>query len=312
MKCRHASLDYASARLPLSRMQGRLDMARRRFTILFTFLGVAFFISIVGFGLLYLRVRPRAERARRMRRWCLRVGGNLAETAPDDVVGYLRGVRTPTVRALVDNLRKAKVDPRDSRGAAQADRLRFAVLGQGPGSPRRDARFQDVGQAALRVPRVRRRPRVLPGHGRRQGLPDAVEPRSISIGVATYRAVPPRHARQDRRLSRICTISATTRPPSIRSPRRATPRRTRRWTTSLNRDLFEQIVSGIADGRKKQDAEVRTLIDEGPFLPEDALRAGLVDDVQYEDQVERQAAREGDSRQIDGDDYARISDSSLG
>jgi len=45
-------------------------------------------------------------------------------------------------------------------------------------------------------------------------------------------------------------------------------------------------VRGIADGRRKNDAEVRRLIDDGPFLPEDALRAGLVDDVAYEDQVE--------------------------
>ena len=59
---------------------------------------------------------------------------------------------------------------------------------------------------------------------------------------------------------------------------------------SLNRDLFEQIVGGIADGRKKDEAEIRRLIDQGPFLPEEALRAGLVDDVQYEDQVQRHAA----------------------
>jgi len=79
---------------------------------------------------------------------------------------------------------------------------------------------------------------------------------------------------------------------------------------ALNRDLFAQIVSGIAGGRKKDEAEIRRLIDAGPFLPEEALRAGLVDDVQYEDQV-RDKLEEGDSRQIDGDDYAR-SGSSLG
>ncbi len=42
----------------------------------------------------------------------LKIGGDLTEVAPADVVGYLRGARTPTVRAIVDNLRKAKVDPR--------------------------------------------------------------------------------------------------------------------------------------------------------------------------------------------------------
>ena len=54
---------------------------------------------------------------------------------------------------------------------------------------------------------------------------------------------------------------------------------------SLNRDLYDQIVRGIAEARKKTEAEVRALIDDGPFLPEDALRAGLIDDVAYEDQV---------------------------
>ena len=55
---------------------------------------------------------------------------------------------------------------------------------------------------------------------------------------------------------------------------------------SLNRDLFDQFVRGVADGRKKSEADVERLLDDGPFLPEDALRAGLVDDVAYEDQVE--------------------------
>ena len=65
----------------------------------------------------------------------------------------------------------------------------------------------------------------------------------------------------------------------------------REMDESLNRDLYEQIVRGIAEARKKTDADVRALIDEGPFLPEDALRAGLVDEVAYEDQVDGEAAR---------------------
>ena len=52
----------------------------------------------------------------------------------------------------------------------------------------------------------------------------------------------------------------------------------------------------IADGRRKTEDEVRALIDEGPFLPEEAVRAGLVDDLAYEDQLGERAkvaAREG-------------------
>ena len=98
-------------------------MARRGFAILFTLLGVAFFISIVGFALLYLAF-GREPAVPSNSTLVLRVGGDLAEVAPADVVGYLRGVRTPTVRSIVDSLRKAKVDSRVRARAAQADRLR--------------------------------------------------------------------------------------------------------------------------------------------------------------------------------------------
>src|SRR5439155_5692922 len=68
---------------------------------------------------------------------------------------------------------------------------------------------------------------------------------------------------------------------------------------SLNLDLYEQLVRGIADGRRKRDADVRALVDQGPFLPEDAVRAGLGVDVKYEDQVAeglRAVRRTGDRR----------------
>ena len=52
---------------------------------------------------------------------------------------------------------------------------------------------------------------------------------------------------------------------------------------SMNRDLYEQIVRGIADGRKKNEADIRALIDGGACLPEEAVRAGLVDDMEGKD-----------------------------
>src|SRR5438067_5484194 len=88
-------------------------MARRGFGIIFTLLGVAFVVSIAGFVLLYLLIGREPSVASNSL-LVLRVGGDLAEVAPNDVVGYLRGQRTPTVRGLVDNLRKAKVDGRVS------------------------------------------------------------------------------------------------------------------------------------------------------------------------------------------------------
>jgi protease-4 len=84
---------------------------------------------------------------------------------------------------------------------------------------------------------------------------------------------------------------------------------------SLNRDLYQQIVDAITQARHKSEADVRSLLDDGPFLPEAARRAGLVDDVAYEDQVAeklRTAHVGGADRHIDGEDYARISLRSLG
>ena len=53
----------------------------------------------------------------------------------------------------------------------------------------------------------------------------------------------------------------------------------REMTESLNRDTFDQLVQAIAVARKKTPETVRALIDEGPFIAEDALAAGLVDDL---------------------------------
>src|SRR5262249_26932072 len=44
----------------------------------------------------------------------LKVGGDLSEVAPTNVVGYFRSTNAPTVRTYVESLRKAKVDARVS------------------------------------------------------------------------------------------------------------------------------------------------------------------------------------------------------
>jgi hypothetical protein len=75
-------------------------MARRGIAVLFTVLGGAVFLSIAGFALLYLifgREPPVSSNSTLV----LRVGGDLTEIAPNDVVSYLRGVKTPTVRSVV-------------------------------------------------------------------------------------------------------------------------------------------------------------------------------------------------------------------
>src|SRR3954464_10496298 len=87
----------------------------------------------------------------------------------------------------------------------------------------------------------------------------------------------------------------------------------REMAESLNNDLYEQLVRGIADGRHKSEPAVKALIDHGPFLPEDALRAGLIDDLAYEDEVDDKVKLAPSSpKYVELSDYRQVASSSLG
>ena len=60
----------------------------------------------------------------------------------------------------------------------------------------------------------------------------------------------------------------------------------REMNASLNRDFYDELVRAIADGRKKPEAEIRAALDRGPYLGGDAVAAGLVDVLAYEDQID--------------------------
>jgi protease-4 len=284
-------------------------MARRGFAILFSLLGFAFFVSIVGFGVMYL-LFGREPAVPSSATLVLRVGGSLTELAPADVVGYLRGSKTPTVRSIVDNLRKAKVDPRvksvllkptgfESPFWAKVQEVRDAVLD-----------FKKSGKPVYAY--------LEYGGDREYYLATAADKIFLMpstpldlVGVATYElflrgtldkigAIPDLH-----RIGQYKTAVNTFKEKGYTAAHKE-------MDESMNRDLYEQIVRGIADGRKKDEADVRTLVDQGPFLPEDALASGLVDEVAYEDQADEKLRGGEQRRHLDSDDYARVSLSSLG
>jgi protease-4 len=60
---------------------------------------------------------------------------------------------------------------------------------------------------------------------------------------------------------------------------------TREVTTSLVDNLYANLVDGIAAGRKKTAEQIRATIDQGPFTAPQALKAGLVDALMFEDQM---------------------------
>ncbi|HEY7290831.1 MAG TPA: signal peptide peptidase SppA [Vicinamibacterales bacterium] len=284
-------------------------MARRGITILFTVLGMAVFVSIAAFVLLYLLV-GREPSVNTNSTLVLPVGGDLSEIVPADVVGYLRGSRTPTVRSIVDNLRKAKVDSRirgvlleptgfNSPFWAKVQEIRDAVLDFRKSGKPVYAYLEYAGDREYYLATAADKVFLMPSA-------------SLDLtGVATYElflrgtldkigAYPDLHHVGDYKTA-INTFTEKGYTPAHKE-----------MDESLNQDLYEQIVRGIADGRKKNDADIRQQFDNGPFLPEDAVTAGLVDDVAYEDQVDEKL-RAGERRnRIESDDYARVSLSSLG
>ena len=78
---------------------------------------------------------------------------------------------------------------------------------------------------------------------------------------------------------------------------------------SLNRDWFDELVRAIADGRKKSVDEIRKLIDGGPYLADGAKKAGLVDQLAYEDQLDDERPIAGTQR-LDASTYSQVSVSS--
>jgi protease-4 len=60
---------------------------------------------------------------------------------------------------------------------------------------------------------------------------------------------------------------------------------TREVIGSVVGDLYGNLVARVAAARKKSPEEVRAIIDRGPFTAKQALAAGLVDELRFEDQL---------------------------
>jgi protease-4 len=60
----------------------------------------------------------------------------------------------------------------------------------------------------------------------------------------------------------------------------------REQTEAMLDSLFAQYISALAESRKRTEAEVRTLVDAGPYDGRQALEAGLVDELVYADELD--------------------------
>lgn len=87
----------------------------------------------------------------------------------------------------------------------------------------------------------------------------------------------------------------------------------REMMESLYNDLYSHYVKGIAEARGKTEEEIRELIDRGSFQSEEALEAGLVDNLLYWDEFENILKDKGRSLyKITHQQYSKIKPASLG
>ena len=90
---------------------------------------------------------------------------------------------------------------------------------------------------------------------------------------------------------------------------------TREVMTSVVDDLYGNMVARIADGRKKSPEEVRAIVDQGPFTAAQALKAGLVDELRFEDQMWgelKDRLHSGDPVKVPLDKYMKVPPETVG
>jgi protease-4 len=282
---------------------------RRGVVLVLVLVLAAVAVSVTGlvFAALLVGREPRIERNSTL---VLRVSGDLQEMEPGGVIGQFFESQ-PTVRSLVDALRKAKVDDRVASvvirptGTAalwgKVEEVRDAILDFKTSRKPIVAYLEYGGQQEYFVATACDKVFLMPASSLDltglasyelflRGMLDKVGAYPDALHVGDYKTA-----------SNVYTEKTYT--PAHRE-----------MAASLNTDLFGQLLRALADGRHKSEAEIRELIDHGPYLPEDAVRAGLVDDLAYEDELDDkvQLSAGGKVRFLEQSEYRSIPTTSLG
>ena len=281
---------------------------RRGIWVVIVLIVLAVSVSAIGMLLLISAV-GREPQVSSNSTLVLRIGGDLNEMEPGGVLGpFMEGA--PTVRGVVEMLRKAKTDKRIT-----------SVILKPSGAGALWGKVQEVRDAVADFRRSGKPIVAYLEYGGEQEFYLATACDKVFLmptatldltGMASYElflrgtldkigAYPDALHIGDYKTASN-TLTEHTYTPAHKE-----------MAESLNTDLYEQLVRGIADGRKKSEADVKTLIDHGPFLPEDALRAGLIDDLAYEDELDDKVKfASGKIRYLDMNEYRQVSSSSLG
>ena len=254
-------------------------MMSRGMRFILSFLVMAVLISISGVALVYFLGSGGPTIETNSILW-LRVPDSLGEQEADDIFGLIN--QRDTVLSLVSTLRKAKVDERISAVVL------IPSIAEGLWGKVQEIRDAVTDFKASGKPIVAY---LEYGTGQAYYLASACDEVFMTptsplnlIGVSSY-AVFLREA-LDKVGFQADMLSAGDYKTAVNlyTETTFTPEH-REMAQSLNRDLYDQLVAGIAEGRELTLARVRVLIDDGPYKAADTVRVGLVDALVYEDQL---------------------------
>ena len=286
---------------------------KRGVRFVLVFIGLAAVMSMAGVGLMYL-VLSRAPSVPSSATLVLRPSGELGEVVPNDVFNQVLGVSSHTVRGFVESLEKAK---RDSR-------IRTVLLMPSGLSLPYWAKVQELRDAVLDFRKSGKKVIAFLEYGgdREYYLATAADkvyllptsPLDLT-GVASYEIFLRGALDKIGAYPDFVHVGEYKTAVNQMTEKGFTPQH-REMSESLNREMYEQLVRGVAEARKKSEEEIRALIDQGPFDPEDALRHGLVDELVYEDQLDDRVPelKSGSRamRRFEGSEYQRVSGRSVG
>ena len=286
--------------------------SRRGVRLVLSLIGLAVVVSMAAVVLTFVAV-SRGPSVPSSATLVLRPGGDLPEVEPDDVVGQVFGRDVSTVRGFVEALRRASRD----------DRVRAVLLMPSTLNVPYWGKVQEMRDAIVAFRKSGKHVTAFLEFGgdREYYLASAADrvflmpTSSLDLtGVASYEMFLRGTLDKIGAYPDFVHIGDYKTAPNQLTQKGFTPAH-REMAQSLNRDMYDQLVAGIADARKKSEDEVRDLLDKGPFVAKEALDAGLVDDLAYEDELDDRVPELGDgkaTRRMEGGDYQRTRPQSVG
>jgi protease IV len=296
--------------LPL--IQEAIVTLRRGVGFVLALIGLAVFVSVAALFVIFVAFGGGVGRGRvpSTAALVLRPDGDLPELAPDDVVGQFVDRGGTSLRSIVSALRRAKTDPRitsvvvipgslDSPYWGKLQELRDAVLDFRRSGKPVTAFLEFGGDREYYLASAADKVYLLPSS-------------SLDLtGVASYEIFLRGVFDKVGAYPDFVHIGDFKTATNQLTEKSMTPEH-REMAEALNRDAFTQLVSGIADGRRKTEGELRALVDRGPFRAQEAMEAGLVDGIAYQDQLDDlvPVLRQGDEavEWVEAEDYGEPGD----